>query len=178
MSPVNILRVLLKTTAQALLPHNAFMAIKRWRHRHEPPLEKRRRDLTVFPVQEHVEVRVYWASRYNGTGPAMNVSVFDEEVLRFDCFGEIDGHYHVKTGREETVKFTRLRFREQTIDEQIARSLFEVRSHLPYHLERHKDRRIRAVKVDQARLESVLQSIEKKMAADAEASAAYDGPTF
>ena len=48
-------------------------------------------DWVEYPVQDDVRVEVYWRSDRGGHGPAASLYFYDDEVLRFDCFGGDEG---------------------------------------------------------------------------------------
>ena len=160
------MRQTVKFIIKRALPHKSYRALVRLKNGSQPETPSRQQDLSVFEIQEGVELRVYWAVRVSGKGPVMDVSVLDERILRFDCFGEGLGHYHMNLGKAFATKHNRLFFRERSIEEQIDRSLFEVRTNLPYYLERHDAVRIRRMIIDPVRLDNALFRVREKMMAD------------
>ena len=51
-------------------------------------------DLVEYPIQEDVLLQVYWRDDVGGRGPAASLYVYDDEIMRFDCFGGDNGHCH------------------------------------------------------------------------------------
>ena len=82
------MRQTVKFIIKRALPHKIYRALVRLKNGSQPETPSRQQDLSVFEIQEGVELRVYWAVRVSGKGPVMDVSVLDERILRFDCFGE------------------------------------------------------------------------------------------
>jgi hypothetical protein len=41
---------------------------------------------------------VYWKILPIGKGPAVSLYAFGFQILRFDCFGATDGHFHLFLG--------------------------------------------------------------------------------
>lgn len=52
---------------------------------------------------------------------------------------------------------------EKTVEEQIDRAIFELENNLYYWLQRHPDRQIRSLKVDQSRLKIATEKAKEKM---------------
>ena len=93
--------------------------------------------------------------------------------MKFDYFGEGDGHFHVDFGRHFRAEQNRIYLPEITREAQIDRSFFELRRNMYYYLKRHRNRRIRNFKIDTAKLEETLVPIRKKMVADIQKVIAY-----
>jgi len=62
-----------------------------------------RSELRQFDVQPGVRILAFWKVVVNGTGPGMVCVVAEDEVLRFDCFGKRDGHYHIHPAAESVI---------------------------------------------------------------------------
>lgn len=93
----------------------------------------------------------------------LSLFCFDDEVLKFDCFGKDKGHYHTNLYCPYQPKENRFYFSEKTVEEQINRTIFELTKNLSYYLQRHPKRRIRAIKIDRVALESVCIKARDKM---------------
>ncbi len=129
---------------------------------HERPIH----DVIVYDIQPSAYVAVYWKSLPNGRGPGASLYVYDEEVLRLDCFGEGAGHYHANLntrGWQGTGDENRLFFREQTVPEQIERAAFELIRNAGYYLKRNHDLRVRHVTLNPQRLAEVADQMKAKM---------------
>ena len=127
---------------------------------HDYPL---RNDTVRHDVQEHVHLTVYWKTLANGKGPAASLFVHGEEVLKFDCFGKASGHVHIGFATPKKPCRQRLFFSEETVEEQIARTAFELKVNLPYYLDRHPEKRVRAIDVDAERLGDIVEKMRKQM---------------
>src|SRR6266852_5590791 len=57
-----------------------------------------RRDVEWIRVQPDVSLKVYWKVLPIGKGPAISLYIFEFQILRFDCFGATDGHFHLFLG--------------------------------------------------------------------------------
>jgi len=160
--------VLIRNLIRLVLPDRAYQIVRRfwWWMTDSKPDFSGRKDLEIYDVQENLKVDVYWQATVFGSGPAFALSVFDQEVLKFDCFGEDDGHYHISFGDRVNVEENRLYFKEKTREQQIERSFFELKKNMGYYFQRHCDRRIRTIQIDSIRLEDVLKPIKEKMTTD------------
>ena len=113
-------------------------------------------------IREGVRLSVYWldisagiSSPSGGAGPAASLVAFDDEVMRFDCLGEHQGHMHLnmKQSRGFPGDVARLYFREQSIVEQVERSCFELEKNLDYALRTNFARKVRRVRLDTEEIE-------------------------
>jgi hypothetical protein len=118
-----------------------------------------RRDTVRYDVQEHVYLTTYWKVLANGKGPATSLFVHGEEVLKFDCFGRNKGHCHIGFARPKKRCRERLYLAEQTVEEQIARTAFELTVNLPYYLDRHPARRVRSITLDAQRFKEIVDKV-------------------
>ena len=58
-------------------------------------IDQVRKDVEIIPIQPNLELVVYWKVLQVGRGPALILQAYGKEVLKFDCFGRDDGHFHV-----------------------------------------------------------------------------------
>jgi len=153
---------------KSILPYSVHQKLRPiwWLLSGTKPEFPSRNDLVTYDIQDHVKLNVYWKTPVNGNGPALTLSVYDLEVLRFDCFGKGDGHFHIHFGRDFGAQQNRIFLPETTHEAQIDRSFFELRKNLYYYLQRNRDRRIRNVKIDTDNMEHVLVPIHEKMVDD------------
>ncbi|WP_290480459.1 MULTISPECIES: hypothetical protein [unclassified Hyphomonas] len=148
--------------ARRMLPSRMFYAGRQLSRRlrkfrlHERYTAKfpSRRDLKIFSISPDAELHVFWKVLPIGRGPAFSLFIHEDEVLRFDCFGEDEGHYHAHFERGWSAAQTRLYFFEASESEQIDRVEFELLNNLDYYLQRHPWARIRAVRLDRGQLET------------------------
>ena len=129
------------------------------------PAERALNDVVLYPVQDHAYLAVYWKDLPIGKGPCISLYVYDKEILKFDCFGEDRGHYHTNVNQPSLAPRgeERLYFSERTIEDQVARSIFEIRRNAAYHLQRNFDPHVTFFKLDRPRLEAALGQAAAKM---------------
>lgn len=111
-----------------------------------------RHDIRSIPIGDDARLDIFWKHLDIGYGPAVSVVIHGEEILRVDCFGPDDGHMHVAFFMPDEGT-SRLYFPENTRAEQIDRGLFEINRNLRYYLDRAVNARIRATRLDPARIE-------------------------
>lgn len=126
-----------------------------------------RRDIEVIDVDEGIEFVVYWKALEIGVGPALVVQTAAVELMKFDCFGGTDGHFHIAPAYR-----TRLAFVEDTVDEQIARTGRELRRNLGRYLAAHPRRAISTIALDQGRLDAAVDRAEELLRRHAVTSSA------
>lgn len=149
--------------ARRMLPGDGYFAVRRvWRHLKGWDFDETyslrfpdRRDLASYKVQDGVRLDVFWKVLSIGRGPAFSLFIHDEEVMRFDCFGPGEGHFHLALSAPGEPAESRLWFHEQNVRDQIDRSLFELSSNLDYFLERHPSSRVRGERIDPVQMKSV-----------------------
>ena len=127
------------------------------------PVAELRRDAVAFDGGPEIRGAVCWKSLATGKGPCASLFVLDEEVLRFDCFGPGDGHYHVAVTAPGPEPRRRLYLHEATVDEQIERTVHELTRNLPAYLRYHPRAEVRRCKVDAARMEQLAAEIRERM---------------
>ena len=122
-----------------------------------------RKDLVRYPVQDHVCLTVFWKVLDIGRGPAASLYVHGFEVLKFDCFGGHQGHYHVALRGDEGASEFRLLLPEPTVEQQIDRMWFELTANLDYYLQRNPDPRVRKTRVAPENIEKLRARIKEVM---------------
>jgi len=122
----------------------------------EPHPENRKRlDVCRFPIHDGAMLAVFWKNLPHGRGPAISLYVYQYEILRFDCFGGTEGHYHVETGLPQP-RVGRIEFPEQDMQAQIDRAHFELLNNTIMWQSFHPDCRVRALKIDEKKLRKAL----------------------
>lgn len=122
------------------------------------PIPIPRMDLIQFPIGDQLSLLVYWKVLKIGKGPAVVLKACDQEVLKFDCFGEKDGHYHIAPQYD-----FRIYFFEKTVADQIDRTVAELKVNGLRYLKLHPDPKIRALDpAPDSYLEAIDQA-EKQM---------------
>jgi hypothetical protein len=145
--------------------------LARFLRRSEPPAYDVRRDRVRYEICDAGYFEVFWKVLDIGRGPAVSLFIRDTEVMKFDCFGEGRGHVHIdfgRTGHLKALAHHRLYLGEKAVEEQIERTIFELRMNLPYYLERHGDARIRAFQPTTERLHEVTAKVREAMLTYAE----------
>jgi hypothetical protein len=107
-----------------------------------------RRDVEWIPVQPDVDLKVYWKVLPIGKGPAVSLYVFEFQILRFDCFGAADGHFHLFLGWPSPTSEDRIWFPEPNATAQVERTMFELTKNVTYYLQRHNDERVRRLRLE------------------------------
>ena len=123
------------------------------------------KDIHSHSIREGLFVHVYRLVEPTGPGLGVSVVAFTDEVMRFDCFGASDGHMHlnIKQNRGYPGSVARLYFREQTIQEQIERSCFELEHNLSYALKTNASSRLRRLQLQPAELQGAVSFMRDTM---------------
>lgn len=110
-----------------------------------------------YPHEDDTRLEVFFKDFSNGKGPealaggrgaVVSLIVRGFEVIRFDCLGEA-GHYHIVFVRPDdgaaagTPK--RLWFYDRSVEAQINRAVFEIRTNIGYYLQRNPKKQVREV---------------------------------
>src|SRR6266567_3505591 len=86
-----------------------------------------RRDVKWIHVQPDVDLEVYWKVLPIGKGPAISLYAFGFQILKFDCFGATDGHFHLFLGWLSPTKEDRIWLPEPSGTAQVERAIFELK---------------------------------------------------
>lgn len=116
----------------------------------------KRMDLKEIEICDHLSFLVYWKILDIGKGPAVILKAFDKEILKFDCFGEKDGHFHIAPNYD-----FRIYFLEKTVSEQVIRTVDELKTNGLRYLNLQKEAEIRALKPNLTQYYSAIDSVEK-----------------
>ena len=106
-----------------------------------------RRDVEWICVQPDVDLEVYWKVLPIGKGPAISLYAFGFQILKFDCFGATDGHFHLFLGWPSPTTEDRIWLPEPSATAQVERAIFELRMNAPYYLQRHGNERVRRLQL-------------------------------
>lgn len=116
---------------------------------------KVRQDWTCHAMAPGVDLITFWLDAEiggGGTGPCMSVFCLGHEVLRFDCFGGREGHFHIAPFTPwtllESKGHRRLQFRGESAREQIEHALFEITENLDFYLQLNPRRQIRRIRIN------------------------------
>ena len=119
-----------------------------------------RHDLAEYPIQEHVRLDVYWRDDRAGRGPAASLYVYDEEVLRLDCFDGDQGHCHMNLRQNRGQRWY---YPVGGVKDHIKRSAFELGANTPACISMNHDPQVQAVKTDPENLKKAAALMEGKM---------------
>lgn len=112
-------------------------------------------ELVEYPIQEDVLLQVYWRDDAGGRGPAASLYVYDDEIMRFDCFGGDNGHCHFNLRQ---TRGRRWMYPEGSFQDHIRQSIFDLQTNLTFCLRTHQDERIQEIQISQ---ESIKQAARK-----------------
>lgn len=112
-------------------------------------------DLVEYPIQEDVLLQVYWRDDAGGRGPAASLYVYDDEIMRFDCFGGDNGHCHFNLRQ---TRGRRWMYPKGSFQDHIRQSIFDLQTNLTFCLRTHQDERIQEMQISQ---ESIKQAALK-----------------
>jgi hypothetical protein len=122
-----------------------------------------RSDVEWIHVQHCVDLKVYWKILPIGKGPAVSLYVFGFQILRFDCFGATDGHFHLLLGWPTPASEDRIWLPEPNATAQVERAMFELTKNVTYYLQRHNDERVRALQLEPADWSTACTRARDKM---------------
>ena len=119
--------------ALSVLPQRVTFGL---RHRSLPRkmyFHMRKAGARVIQLQEACLI-VHWSDFPPvGSGPSASLYVLEEEVMRIDCFGGVDGHMHFNpeqdylNNRLDVARTPRIYFPEGSRQEHIDRAVFELK---------------------------------------------------
>ena len=78
-----------------------------------------RKDIYKIYIQDNLYFLVFHKTLDKGFGSAVSLYINDYEFMKFDCFGENKGHYHIYSKINEEIFFT-----EKTCEEQIDKTCY------------------------------------------------------
>lgn len=112
-------------------------------------------DEIFYRVDDDLIFQVYWKCLPIGRGPAVILNALNQEILKFDCFGEGMGHYHVAPYFN-----LRIFFAENSVDRQITQTIEILRSNGLKYLSLQNDPKIKNLKPDIEAYKEVLEKVE------------------
>jgi hypothetical protein len=107
-----------------------------------------RSDVEWIRVQPDVDLKVYWKVLPIGKGPAVSLYAFGFQILRFDCFGVGDGHFHLFLSWPSPASEDRIWLPEPNATAQVERTMFELAKNVTYYLQRHNDEHVRGLRLE------------------------------
>ncbi|MYF99706.1 hypothetical protein F4212_11350 [Candidatus Poribacteria bacterium] len=120
-------------------------------------MANRKHDLVEYPIQDNVLLQAYWRDDVGGRGPAASLYVYDDEIMRFDCFGGDNGHCHFNLRQ---TRGRRWMYPKGSFQDHIHQSLFDLRTNLNFCLQTHQDQRIQEMQIAKDGLENAAQKME------------------
>lgn len=119
-----------------------------------------RKDVLKIDIQENAYFLVYHKNIDIGFGPTVGLYLYNIEYLKFDCFGQDHGHYHVFNKKTDV----RIYFTEKTVLEQINKVKGGLMNTIQSYLQASKNKAIREFHFDMDIFRSkVLIAIEKML---------------
>ncbi|MBC3758426.1 hypothetical protein H7U19_08430 [Hyunsoonleella sp. SJ7] len=133
---------------------NILILLKLW----PKPTPVKRHDLQKISIQKDLYLQVYWKVLKIGKGPAVILKWKTIELMKFDCFGHKDGHYHIAPNYDFRIYFT-----EQTAKAQIKRTSEELLINAQRYLKLHPATEINRIEIDQNALKDAVKKAEQSM---------------
>lgn len=116
--------------------------------------------VTEVSVTEEIDMEVYWLVFNNQAGPAASVYAFGDELMRFDCFGRENGHFHLNMRQSKLYPgggSARIYLSMGSVDDQIREAGFWLSHNLKYATTTNRSSRIRSLVVDAEALADAAQ---------------------
>lgn len=123
-------------------------------------MANQKHDMVVYPIQDDVRLEVYWRDDAGGRGPAASLYVYDDEIMRFDCFGGDNGHCHFNLRQ---TRGRRWMYPEGSFQDHIKQSLFDLRTNLSFCLQTHQDQRIQETQIISESLDWAAEKMETQL---------------
>jgi hypothetical protein len=98
-----------------------------------------------------------------GKGPAISLYAFGFQILKFDCFGATDGHFHLFLGWPSPTNEDRIWLPKPSATAQVERAIFELRRNVPYYFQRHADEGVRRLRLEPATWSPACTQARDKM---------------
>ena len=118
-----------------------------------------RKDIHRIDIQDNLYFLVFHKDINIGFGAAASLYINKFEYLKFDCFGENNGHYHIYDNiTNDTIYFT-----EKTCEEQIARTCSELINNINIFLAKSKRKCIKNFKIDMEKFVKKIEDVRNKM---------------
>ncbi|MCP2730932.1 hypothetical protein [Limnofasciculus baicalensis] len=132
-------------------------------HLYKSRKDQIRNNVVDFEIAENVGLEVYWKTLKVAEGPSLIFHALGYEILRFDTNIGEQAHCHIQLIECQPKCKERLFLPEKTVEEQIERAIFELEKNLDYWLQRHPDRQVRLLKIDQTKLKIATEKAREKM---------------
>lgn len=107
--------------------------------------------LTEVRITEEIDMEVYWLMVNKEAGPAASIYAFGDELMRFDCFGNENGHFHINMRQSKLYPSggsARIYLSKEGYAEQVREAGFWLSHNLKYCLTTNRSSRVRSLVVD------------------------------
>src|SRR3989338_335699 len=124
------------------------------------PHERLIYDVVIQPIQPNAYLAIYRKLYRNRWVPGASLYLSNREVVRFDCFGKEAGHMHLNADQSKWAlrrQQKKLFFRESTVQAQMQRAAFELRTNVSRYLELHPRSEIQTFRLNQKHLEEACE---------------------
>ena len=136
-------------------------------------MQKRLR-LVRYELQEGCFLETYWNELIGPdgkqhAGPSACLVVHGSDIVRFDCLGQPLGHYHLASAYPHGIRrglVGEIWLPEQTAQEQVERTIFELRRNAGHYVQSHPRRKVRNTRLDAERLAAICTEMRSKMLQD------------
>ena len=121
-------------------------------------------DCQTFEVQPDVTMEIYWVEPPVGPGPGASVYIGGDEVMRFDCFGSDQGHYHFNVRQSKYLpggETTRILYPAGTVGDHIAHAVSDFQRNLDYARAMNLSGRIRRVELDPRAIHRAAETLRQ-----------------
>lgn len=123
-------------------------------------MANQKHDLVEYTIQDNVTLQVYWRDDAGGRGPAASLYVYDDEIMRFDCFGGDNGHCHFNLRQ---TRGRRWMYPTGSFADHIKQSLFDLQTNLTFCLQTHQDSRIQEIQIVHENLGQATEKMEAQL---------------
>jgi hypothetical protein len=107
-----------------------------------------RQNVEWIRSQPEVDLEVYWKVLPIGKGPAISFYALGFQILKFDCFGPKDGHFHLFLGWPSPASEDRIWLPEPSVAAQVERAIFELETNVTYYLQHHGHEAVRRLHLE------------------------------
>ena len=157
---------LTKRIFNSLLPRPVRRKLTKGLNLDTGPFNRVIADVQLVPIQRDSYLAVYFKDYgTQGIGPGVSLYVFENEILRFDCFGDARGHYHSMPCLAPYPQRQRISFAETEVEDQVDESAEEIVCNHSRHLVGHFRHRIRTYTFSRPRLEAAVDMARDLMLA-------------
>jgi ankyrin repeat protein len=118
-----------------------------------------RKDIYKIDIQNNLYFLVFHKTFNDGFGSAVSLYVNEFEFLKFDCFGETKGHYHIYNNHKNQIIY----FTEKSAAEQIIKTVYELSNNIHVFLNKSNRKDIRDFNIDMSNFIIKINDVKNKM---------------